>query len=92
MVIAFERAGLIFVFNSHPATSYTDYGIAVDAGKYKPVLCTDEPVYGGFGRIDCSLSYRSQVEPSFGLKHKLQLYLPSRTGIVFRHQEIPRVR
>jgi 1,4-alpha-glucan branching enzyme len=92
LVMAFERAGLLFVFNFHPVNSYTDYGIAVDAGKYRPVLCTDDPAFGGFDRIDCSLFYRSQVEPAFGLKHKLLLYLPSRTGLVLQHQEIPRVR
>lgn len=92
LVIAFERAGLHFVFNFHPVNSYTDYGIAVDAGKYKPVLCTDDQAFGGFDRIDCSLTYRTLPEPSFGLKHKLQLYLPSRTGIVLQYQDIPRVR
>jgi 1,4-alpha-glucan branching enzyme len=92
LVIAFERSGLLFVFNFHPVSSYTDYGIAVEAGKYRPVLCTDDGAFGGFDRIDCSLTYRSQVEPSFGLKHKLLLYLPSRTGIVLKHQDIPRVR
>ena len=34
LVLAFERKGLLFVFNFHPVNSYTDYGFAVDAGKY----------------------------------------------------------
>lgn len=35
-VIAFERAGLLFVFNFHPYQSFTDYRIGVDvAGDYK---------------------------------------------------------
>jgi 1,4-alpha-glucan branching enzyme len=92
LVLAFERSGLLFVFNFHPVTSYTDYGLAVDAGKYIPVLCTDERDFGGFGRIDCSLTYRSTIEPSFGLKQKLQLYLPSRTALVLQRKEIPKVR
>jgi 1,4-alpha-glucan branching enzyme len=92
LVIAYERVGLLFVFNFHPSRSYTDYGIAVDAGKYTTLLCTDQPEYGGFGRFDTKMVYRSMVERSFGLKHNLKLYLPSRTGIVLERKEIPRVR
>ena len=92
LVIAYERMGLLFVFNFHPAQSYTGYGLAVDAGKYTTLLCTDQPEYGGFGRSDMSTVHRSAVERSFGFKHNLKLYLPSRTGMVLRKQEIPRVR
>jgi len=92
LVIAFERAGLLFVFNFHPAQSYTDYGLAVDSGKYKTLLCTDNPAFGGFDRFDTHMVHRTQMERSFGLKQNLKLYLPSRTGIVLQRQDIPRVR
>jgi 1,4-alpha-glucan branching enzyme len=92
LVIAFERKGLLFVFNFHPVNSYTDYGLAVDAGKYKTLLCTDLPEFGGFGRFDCAMLHRTSVEHSFGYKQNLKLYLPSRTGVVLQHQNIPRVR
>jgi 1,4-alpha-glucan branching enzyme len=92
LVIAFERQGLLFVFNFHPTHSYTDYGLAVDAGKYRPLLCTDQEEFGGFGRVDTRMVYRSQVERSFGLKHNLKLYLPSRSALVFQRQDIPRIR
>jgi len=92
MVLAFERKGLLFVFNFHPNHSYADYGLAVDAGKYKPLISTDQAEFGGFGRFDTSQTYRSMVERSFGLKHNLKLYLPSRTGLVLQQQDIPRVR
>jgi 1,4-alpha-glucan branching enzyme len=91
-VIAFERAGLLFVFNFHPSHSYTGYGLAVDAGKYICVLATDQTEFGGFGRFDTAQVYRTVVERSFGLKQNLKLYLPARTGIIFQRQEIPRVR
>ncbi|HDR68018.1 MAG TPA: 1,4-alpha-glucan-branching enzyme [Bacteroidaceae bacterium] len=91
-VIAFERGGLIFVFNFHPTSSYTDYGIAVDAGRYKILLCSDEHKYGGFGRNDCSIIHRTKVERSFGLKQSLNLYLPSRSAQVLKFDPIPRVR
>jgi 1,4-alpha-glucan branching enzyme len=92
LVIAFERHGLLFVFNFHPNNSYTDYGLAVDAGKYTTLLSSDQPEFGGFGRYDTTVVHRTQVEHSFGLKQNLKLYLPSRTAIVFQLGEIPRVR
>ena len=92
LIIAFERQGLLFVFNFHPANSYTDYGLAVDAGRYTTLLCSDDPEFGGFDRYDSSVVHRTQVERSFGLKQNLKLYLPSRTALVLERGEIPRVR
>lgn len=92
LIIAFERKGLLFVFNFHPANSYTDYGLAVDAGKYTTLLCSDDPAFGGFGRYDSAVVHRTQVERSFGLKQNLKLYLPARTALVLQRRDIPRVR
>jgi 1,4-alpha-glucan branching enzyme len=92
LIIAFERKGLLFVFNFHPANSYTDYGFAVDAGKYHTLLCSDDRAFGGFGRYDSAVIHRTQVERSFGLKQNLKLYLPSRTAVVLERKDIPRVR
>lgn len=92
LVIAFERAGLLFVFNFHPSSSYTDYGLAVDAGKYHTLLCTDQADFGGFQRFDTKMIHRTQVERSFGFKQNLKLYLPSRTGMVLQRRNIPRIR
>jgi 1,4-alpha-glucan branching enzyme len=92
LVMAYERKGLLFVFNFHPGNSYTDYGLPVDAGKYVTLLCTDQSAFGGFDRVDMLTVHRTMVEKSFGLKQNLKLYLPSRTGMVLKRQEIPRVR
>lgn len=52
-VIAFERAGLVFVFNLHATKSFTDYRVGVDvAGTYQVVLSTDDELFGGYNRID----------------------------------------
>lgn len=57
-VIAFERAGLLFVFNFHPSKSYTDYRVGVDvAGTYQVVLSTDDSEFGGFDRIDKNVKH-----------------------------------
>ncbi len=50
-VIAFMRGDFLFVFNFHPTNSFTDYGIPVK-GKFRIVLDTDDPEFGGFNRID----------------------------------------
>jgi 1,4-alpha-glucan branching enzyme len=92
LVMAYERKGLLFVFNFHPGNSYTDYGLAVDAGKYVTLLCTDQSGFGGFDRVDMLTVHRTVIERSFGFKQNLKLYLPSRTGMVLQRQEIPRVR
>ncbi len=92
LVIAFERRPLLFVFNFHPNCSYTDYGLAVDAGKFSCILSSDSAAFGGFDRIDTGLIYRSHPEQSFGLKHSLPLYLPARTALVLEKRPSPRVR
>lgn len=52
-LIAYERAGLVFVINLHANKSYTDYRVGVDvAGTYQVVLSTDDEQFGGFNRID----------------------------------------
>ena len=49
--LAFEKAGLIFVFNFHPMAAIPDYKIPVPKhGKYVSVLSSDDTAFGGFGR------------------------------------------
>jgi 1,4-alpha-glucan branching enzyme len=83
-VIAFARAGLVWVFNFHPAQSYTDYGLNVETGEYRIVLDTDQKKYGGHGRVDNSLAYVAQPAKRGQEKGLLKIYLPSRTALVFR--------
>ena len=82
-VLAFERGGLIFVFNFHPTGSHNDYFIAAKPGQYQMVMDTDAPEYGGHGRLR-----RNQRHFTIPLKngdaksHALSLYLPTRTALV----------
>jgi 1,4-alpha-glucan branching enzyme len=81
MVLAFERAGLLFVFNFHPTKSHEGLRIPVrrpgGEGPYRIVLDTDAPAFGGFNRVDRSLDYIvTGEEPS------VHLYLPARTALV----------
>jgi 1,4-alpha-glucan branching enzyme len=59
-VIVFERAGLLFVFNFHPTSSFPDYRVGVDvAGEYKIVLSSDDKQYGGFENIDVNAKFNT---------------------------------
>jgi 1,4-alpha-glucan branching enzyme len=90
-VLAFERGDLLFVFNFNPFRSFTDYGINTGSGRFKIVLNTDNPAYGGNGNVDETITYRAigQIRP--GAPVYLMLYLPCRTGLVFKRTRTPRV-
>jgi 1,4-alpha-glucan branching enzyme len=77
MVLAFERAGLLFVFNFHPTNSYQSRNIPAPAGSYRIVLNSDLSQFGGHDRIDSDMLYTSD-KTSGGIN----LYLPSRTSLV----------
>ena len=85
-IIAFSRGDLLFVFNFHPTTSFTDYGIPVQ-GKFRILFDSDQPEYGGFGRLNEQVTYLSQRRgdhPSLSSPLMLFLYLPSRTSLVLK--------
>jgi len=92
-ILAFERAELLFVFNFNPTTSFTDYGIMYKTGRFKIVLNTDLPAYGGQNRINNEMFYYSLKEDddSMNSPSLLKLYLPARTAMVFKRHEARRV-
>ncbi len=75
--LQFERGGLVFAVNLSPERSIADYEFRVrEEGQYEVVLCSDDLVFGGFGRVDRAVSYPT-------VDGKLRVYLPARTGMVF---------
>jgi 1,4-alpha-glucan branching enzyme len=80
-VLAFERAGLVFAFNFSPARSFSDYALSAPAGTYRVALDSDAVEFGGFGRVAAGLDYPTRREGP-GV-HKLLVYLPARSGVVF---------
>lgn len=90
-VLAFERGKLLFVFNFNPTQSFPNYGIPVKAGKFKIVLNSDHTDFGGFNRVDETLSYYSEPIPLQRTIHQVKLYIPSRTVMVFNRQDIKSV-
>jgi 1,4-alpha-glucan branching enzyme len=93
-IIAFRRGDLITVMNFNPSVSFTDYGIPVK-GKFRIILDTDDPLFGGQGRIDSSQNYFSVPDHGqYGVTapHHLRLYLPARTAIVLFQEPVKTIR
>ena len=79
-VIAYERNGVVFVFNFSPDRDYENYQIPVSYGvDYYVLLTSDDARYGGFERI--SRDPVSAFTPGMEGNH-IRLYLPSRTCMV----------
>ncbi len=91
-VLAFYRGGLVFAFNFDPSRSYSDYGILVPpGGTYRLVMDTDEPRFGGQGRIAPRQEFRPvSVERGDEIVQQVRLYLPARSAVVLRRQARPR--
>ncbi len=78
-VVVCERNNLIFIFNFHPQQSIENYRFTVpQEGKYEIILNSDNPAFGGHGRIDETMTYET-----FG-KGQLSLYLTNRTALVLK--------
>lgn len=82
-VLSFERGGLIFVFNFHPAASYNPYLLEVAAGEYEMIMESDAREYGGHGRLLQGQRHFTRPRQN-GASHALSLYLPTRTGLVLK--------
>ena len=87
-MIAFERGGLLFVFNLHPTKSYADYRIGVKVpGKYRIALNSDSCVYLGHGNIDEKTDFLTNEGDYDGCPHSLFVYIPARVAIVLSRVE-----
>jgi 1,4-alpha-glucan branching enzyme len=82
-VLAFQRGGLIFVFNFHCNQSWVDYAIGAPPGEYVLVLDSDATAFGGHGRLVADQHYCTLTDLKAGESiNRLQLYLPNRTALV----------
>ncbi|MDH8702381.1 1,4-alpha-glucan branching enzyme [Dysgonomonadaceae bacterium PH5-43] len=85
-ILAFRRNDLIFIFNFNPSKSFSGYGFLVPPGKYKTILNTDNPKFGGFGMIDETIEHLTMYDELYAKENKewLKVYLPARTAIVLK--------
>ena len=85
-VIAFERGGLVFVFNFSPDRDYRDYAIPVTRGEDHEVLFdSDDYRYGGEGRVwhEPISAFVPGMQGNY-----VKLYLPARTCIVLKPRSL----
>ncbi len=87
-VLAYKRGDLVFVFNFNPFKSFDGYGILAPPGQYDVVLSTDNPVFGGYGNIDETVTHFTKPDKLYsphGVEW-LRLYLPARSAQVLRRR------
>lgn len=77
-VVSFVRNDYVFVYNFHPSQSFASYGLPAPDGSYKLVMNSDEPRFGGQGRIDPNAPYQTNEH------HMLEVYIPARTAAVYK--------
>ncbi|MBB6325189.1 1,4-alpha-glucan branching enzyme [Algoriphagus iocasae] len=78
-ILAYERAGLIFVFSFNPTASFFGFAIRVlEEGNYKILLNSDQKEFGGFERLDNKINYPTDKNQC------LLAYVPNRTMMVFK--------
>lgn len=83
-IIVFERAGLVWVFNFNPQTSFSDYKIGVEReGTYFPVLTTDSELFGGLGRVSTEIKHFTSPSSWDNRKNQMQIYIPARTATIY---------
>ncbi len=90
-VLVFQKGEYLFIFNFNPSQSFSDYGFACEAADFQIVLHTDQPEYGGFGRIDANILLESVPERDAAGTHRLMCYLPSRTALVVKRLPTPSI-
>ncbi|KAJ3414832.1 hypothetical protein HDV05_005989 [Chytridiales sp. JEL 0842] len=85
-VICFERGNLLWIFNFHPTKSYTDYKLGTCwSGVHRIALNSDSKEFGGHGRVDPNCEYFTSADPWNDRQYSIQVYIPSRTALVLRH-------
>jgi 1,4-alpha-glucan branching enzyme len=78
-VIIFERNNLIFVFNFSISNSIFGYRFKVpQKGTYRIILNSDKKEYGGYGRVDDTIDYKTDELQG------LNLYVTNRTALVLK--------
>jgi len=86
-LLVFERGPLIFLFNFHSEASVSDYPVLVPPGSYRLVLDSDEPRFGGQGRIQSGQTFGLLTEMRGNERCSvIKIYLPCRTAMVLERR------
>jgi 1,4-alpha-glucan branching enzyme len=80
-LLAYEKAGLVFLFNFHATYSLPDFFLPVtQPGRYRVVLDSDDPAFGGQSRIAHDVVYTAHARG--GQPLGFCIYSPARTAMV----------
>jgi 1,4-alpha-glucan branching enzyme len=84
-LLAFRKAGLIFLFNFNPTKSFPEFALPVEEfGNYQVVFNSDEKPFSGFGRIVKDYIYQTKILSEREHKLGFTIYSPSRTALVLK--------
>jgi 1,4-alpha-glucan branching enzyme len=84
-IVVFTRSDLLFAFNFHPTQSYSDYYFEAPAGRYRMILNSDAPEYGGHDRLITSQEHFTRFDNIAGRQRNfISLYFPTRTALIFQ--------
>jgi 1,4-alpha-glucan branching enzyme len=80
-VIIYEKNHLLFIFNFSTGNSVFGYQFrALEPGRYRIILNSDDIEFGGFGRVDNSVGYPTDGD------QKVSIYLTNRTVLVMKKE------
>ena len=86
-ILAYSKAGCIFVFNFHPTRSQQALFIpAPELGDWRVVLSTDDRAFGGYGNIDTKTVYHTWAHDD-AMGDGFTMYLPARSAAVLRRTD-----
>lgn len=87
--IVFAHGELLFLFNWHPSASIPDYALPVAAaGRYVPLLSSDERRFGGEERASMQTAHHSYNVVCDGEERPyIKIYNTSRTATVFKWEK-----
>ena len=84
-IIAFRKKDFIFIFNFHPTEFYQDFELPIhETGCFQAVLDTDEPRFGGQGRISHDVNHETYMLKMNREFSGISIYSPCRTAIVLK--------
>lgn len=89
-VVAFERAGLLWIFNLHPTRSFVEYRVGIEQAPgrtLKVAMSSDAPAFGGHGRVDLQSTYWVEEYKQGGRPASIRVYIPCRTALVLAPSE-----
>lgn len=81
-ILVWRRGDLLFACNFHGHQSLVDWSVRVPAGEWELVLDSDASEFDGHGRV--APQQRIHVQADAHGWGEMRMYLPSRTGLVWR--------